>query len=135
MRVRAKPLMSFDGTRLRPYPHPSLRGTFSRGEKELPTLGANSEDGVVPGLAKRSSSVAPGPYWARALNAIPDDFMTGKRTIAGILRAPQTGWCASARPCPRATIFSVLTDDEMEEFMASLNKIETRLKALLEAEG
>ncbi|QNM60099.1 hypothetical protein XHV734_1275 [Xanthomonas hortorum pv. vitians] len=34
MRVRAKPSCRSNCTRLRSYPHPPLRGTFSRREKD-----------------------------------------------------------------------------------------------------
>lgn len=103
----------------------ALRGSTLLSQKELVQIGQIGQPAMAQMLERmvKEELLIRTPDASDGRKAL---FRLSKGTTCRMVRI------RSALSDGNDQIFSVLTDDEMEEFMASLKKIEDRLRALLE---
>ncbi|WP_424192434.1 MarR family winged helix-turn-helix transcriptional regulator [Ampullimonas aquatilis] len=105
----------------------ALRGSTPLSQKELAQIGQIGQ----PAMAQMLERMLKEGLLIRTSD--PTDSRKAQFTLSE-RATDQMASIRSALSEGNSQIFSVLTDDEIEEFMASLKKIEARLKTLLEAE-
>lgn len=105
----------------------ALRGSTPLSQKELAQIGQIGQ----PAMAQMLERMLKEGLLIRTSD--PTDGRKAQFTLSEKATS-QMANIRSALSEGNSQIFSVLTDDEIREFMASMKKIETRLKTLLEAE-